>query len=53
MEYKIFESKDFPGEWVVGEVDGEGKIYLARFSGPRARERAEEYQVCRAAAGAY
>jgi hypothetical protein len=49
MDYKVFPSVDFPGEWVAGAVDDarEGELYLVRFSGPAARERAEEYQAWR------
>ncbi len=52
MEPKVFESTDFPGEWVVGEVDdaSDGEIYIARFSGPKARERAEDYLAWRSGA---
>jgi len=48
MKYEIKESKEYPGDWTVGAVEdppeGDGDIYLAIFSGPLARERAEEYE---------
>jgi hypothetical protein len=53
MDYKVFASEDFPGEWVVGAIDdaSEGEIYIARFSGPKARERAEDYRKWRDTVG--
>jgi len=49
MDYQVFPSVDFPGQWTVGAVDdaGEGEIYLVRLTGPAARERAEEYAASR------
>lgn len=40
------------GDWTAGAVDtaGEGEISLAVFSGPEARERAEEYAAWKNAA---
>ena len=45
MNYEISERKDFPGNWGVEAInyDGDGEIYMAIFSGPEAKERAEEY----------
>jgi hypothetical protein len=47
MDYKIFRAADVPGDWIAGAVDdaSDGEVYVVRFSGPRARERAEEYAV--------
>ena len=43
----VAESRDFPGEWRVEEidvsVDGDGQVYLAIFTGPDAKEQAEAY----------
>lgn len=45
LEYEAQASRDDATEWVVEAInyDGDGEIYVARFSGPIARERAEEY----------
>ena len=44
-QYEVQESRHFPGEWVVEMIDhaSEGECYAALFSGPGARQRAEEY----------
>lgn len=46
MEVEVVERKDMPGTWSVGAIDMEndGVCYLAVFSGPRAKEGAEEYR---------
>jgi hypothetical protein len=43
--FEVVPSKDVPREWRVEAVDHEddGQIYVAIFSGPKAKERAEEY----------
>lgn len=45
MIYEVAACKRYPDEWRVEaiDLDGEGEIYVAIFSGPMARERAEEY----------
>lgn len=45
MKYELAESRHTHGEWVVEGIDydGEGEIYVAIFSGPMAKERAEQY----------
>lgn len=45
MEWTAFEDKRNPGDWRVEAIDfeNEGAVYVAIFSGPDARERAEEY----------
>jgi hypothetical protein len=45
MEWKCFEDKRTQGDWRVEAIDfdDEGKVYVTIFSGPDARERAEEY----------
>ena len=47
MEYEIVEAKESVGgdTWNVEAIDhaGEGEIYMASFSGPKARECAIEY----------
>jgi len=45
MEYEVAEDKLFPGDWRVEATDYEsdGECYVVIFSGPHAKERAEEY----------
>jgi hypothetical protein len=45
IHYEAFEDKQFAPDWRVEAVDdeSEGEVYVTIFSGPRARERAEEY----------
>jgi hypothetical protein len=45
MIYEVDASRTTPDEWVVEAIDSEsdGEIYAAIFSGPGAKERAEEY----------
>lgn len=45
MDYEVFEDKESPGDWRVEAInmESDGECYVAIFSGPRARERAEEY----------
>jgi hypothetical protein len=47
MKYEAFQDKDIPGDWRVEFIDfeNEGTVYVAIFSGPNARERAEEYAI--------
>jgi hypothetical protein len=47
MTYEVVESAGGPGEWRVEAIDheGEGVVYVAIFSGPRAKERAREYAI--------
>jgi hypothetical protein len=42
MKYQIQESEG-RGDYLVSAIDNEGEVCSALFSGPRARERAEEY----------
>ena len=37
---KVFEDREWPGEWRVEWVDEDGGVEVAIFSGPNARERA-------------
>ena len=41
----VLESKDVPGEWRTEaiDMDHEGECLVTIFSGPEARERADEY----------
>ena len=52
VTYRVFESQDFPGDWVAGAADRahEGAIYTVVFIGPAAQERAEEYAAWKNAA---
>lgn len=45
MNWECFEDKHNRGDWRVEAIDfdNEGKVYVTIFSGPDARERAEEY----------
>jgi hypothetical protein len=45
MEWESFEDRQNPGDWRVEatDFDNEGVVYVAIFSGPESRERAEEY----------
>ncbi|HTR60379.1 MAG TPA: hypothetical protein VMH37_01680 [Candidatus Binataceae bacterium] len=43
MEYSAFEDRKFAGEWRVEAFDDDGRCFVAIFSGPEARQRAEEY----------
>jgi hypothetical protein len=44
LKYEVQESEN-QGEFVVSAIDSQngGEIYLALFSGPKAKERADEY----------
>ncbi len=44
MRYEMKASL-FKGEWVVQAIneEGDGEIYIAAFSGPQAKELADEY----------
>jgi hypothetical protein len=43
MEWTSFEDRHNPGDWHVEAKDNEGVVYVTIFSGPKSRERAEEY----------
>ena len=43
MHYEVAESKNYIDEWRVEAVDNEGRVFVAIFSGPAAKERAYEY----------
>ena len=45
MEFECIEDQRNPGDWRVEAIDfeDEGKVYIAVFSGPEAKERAQEY----------
>lgn len=47
MKYVLSERRGDPGAWGVEAInyDGDGEIYMAIFSGPFAREMAEEYML--------
>ena len=47
MFYEVVASRDAVNEWRVEAIDeaGEGQSYVAIFSGPDAKQRAEEYAV--------
>jgi hypothetical protein len=45
MDWECIEDKQNRGDWRVEAIDheNEGQVYVAIFSGPDARERAQEY----------
>ena len=43
MEYVLIQSADVIDEWRVEAIEEDGRIYVALFSGPSARARAQEY----------
>jgi hypothetical protein len=43
MKYEVYEDLRDSGLWHVEGFDEYGRAHLANFSGPEARERAEEY----------
>lgn len=45
FEVEVVERNDTPNAWSVEAIDvaGDGAVYMATFSGPEARARAEEY----------
>jgi hypothetical protein len=43
MNYEAVESKNHADEWRVEAIDSEGRVFVAIFSGPAAKERATEY----------
>lgn len=45
MTYEVKPSQEYQGDWISAAVndEGDGEMYLAFFSGPNAKERAEEY----------
>ena len=43
MEWTSFEDRHNPGDRRVEAKDNEGVVYVTIFSGPKSRERAEEY----------
>lgn len=54
MKWQIVQSRTFIGEWRVEAIDydDEGQLYVATFTGPGAKERAEEYSAFKSGAGA-
>ena len=40
---KVFEDRQWPGDWRVERIDDDGGIEVVIFSGPNARERALRY----------
>lgn len=45
MTYETMPSSEHQGDWIVSAVndEGDGEMYLVFFSGPKSRQRAEEY----------
>lgn len=47
MDWEVIEDRQHPGDWRVEGINykDDGEVYVTIFSGPDARERAEEYAV--------
>jgi len=43
MYYEVVESKQYSGHWHVEAIDSDGRVFVAVFSGPNAKDRAYEY----------
>lgn len=45
MNFEVLQDRQNPSDWRVEGIDfeDEGKVYVAIFSGPDARQRADEY----------
>lgn len=45
LEYEVAQDRNNPAAWRVEAIDydGDGAIYVAVFTGPEAKQRAEEY----------
>ncbi len=43
--FRVFASKDKPGDWIVQAFDEDGETLTSIFTGSDARERAEEYSA--------
>lgn len=45
LEVEVVERRDTLGAWAVEAINtpGDGEVYIAVFTGPMAKERAEEY----------
>jgi hypothetical protein len=43
LRAKVFEDREFPGDWRVEEMDKDGGSEVGVFGGPNARERALRY----------
>jgi len=53
MEYEVVQSAGAVNEWRVEAIDheSEGEVYVALFSGPNAKQRAEEYATWKSSVG--
>jgi len=43
MRYEVQQSEESRDAYVVTAIESDGEIYSALFSGPKAKDRAEEY----------
>lgn len=43
LQYEIAKSREFDGHWHVEAIGPDGEVYVAIFTGPNAKERADEY----------
>lgn len=50
MEYEAVQDRLNPYDWRVEAIDeqAEGQVYVAIFTGPKAKERAKEYAAWKA-----
>lgn len=55
MNYEVVESSNYPGEWRCEAInfEGDGEISVVLFSGPKAKEKAQEYADWQASGGFY
>ena len=42
MHYEVVESRDYRGHWHAEAIDSDGRVFVAVFSGPNAKERAHD-----------
>jgi len=52
MNWEMIKDANYPDTWRVEAVGSDGEVYIAVFSGPRARIRAEEYAISKTLADA-
>ena len=48
MEYDAFEDKQHSADWRVEAFDDDGRCFVTIFSGPDAKQRAQEYAAWKA-----
>lgn len=43
LNFEVVQSRNEQDEWRAEAIDNEGMVFVTLFSGPNAKERAEEY----------